>query len=163
MRVNDFVFQIYTLFVFVKESGVISVCLALAVVAIELVESLFVGSTFRVGKSQSPLAEASGGVAGVLHHPPDGHGVCLERILSFQFFVDKHGIVVIGGTAIGHFVVVAYLCVSRMHAGHQDTPRRGRYRRTGVVLGEAHSFLPELVDMGGLYFFLSIAAYVTES
>ena len=132
MRVNDFVFQIYTLFVFVKESGVISVCLALAVVAIELIESLFVGSTFRVGKSQSPL-------------------------------VDKHGIVVIGGTAIGHFVVVAYLCVSRMHAGHQDTPRRGRYRRTGVVLGEAHSFLPELVYMGGLYFFLSIADYVTES
>ena len=77
VRVCHFVGQVDTFFVIIQKRRIVCVRLALAIVSVESVEPLFVGSSFGTRIPQSPLAETSGGISRLLHHSPDSHRVRL--------------------------------------------------------------------------------------
>ena len=61
-------------FVRVEEMGVVAVSIALAIITVVPIESLFYRRSRRVGGPQAPFAEGSGGVARALENFGESHG-----------------------------------------------------------------------------------------
>ena len=120
---------------------------ALAVVAVEAIEALQDGVTFRAGESQSPFAEGRRCVACGLEGFGDGDGIFRDRKLADGF----------------DFPVAPAGCVAGVQAGHEHAPGRGADGRSGVVVGETHSLRGKAVDVGGLELFLAVTGKVSIS
>jgi hypothetical protein len=122
---------------------------ALAVVPVETVESLLVRSAARIGRSEPPLAEAPGGVAGRLEGFRNRDRPVRNRALAGKL------------AAVARVAIGADLGVAKVLAGEQDAAGRSTDRRSGVMPGEAHPFLGKLVEVRGPDLLLPVGSEFT--
>lgn len=133
------------LVVIVEVGGEVGVGVALAVIAVEAVDSLLVRGAGGVEKSHAPFAEGGGGVAG-----------------RFCDFADRDGVGGDGPLAFGnHFAVSADGAFSGVESGEEDGAARGADGGAAVGLHVAGAFFGELVDAGSLDELLTIDADVS--
>src|SRR5512133_275839 len=65
-------------------SGVVSMCLSLAVISKEEIKSLLIRNSVGVRSSQSPFAHATGYITILLQHPAECNSASRDGILSFK-------------------------------------------------------------------------------
>ena len=121
---------------------IIAVRVALAVVAKKPVEALVDRIALRAGKTESPFAERTGAVAVTTQQLGDGLLRLGDGPLAFRL----------------HFAVVANEGVPRVLASDEHAARRRADGVATVVAREAHSLRGQAVEVGGLDFFLPVAA-----
>ena len=119
---------------------------ALTVESVETVEALVERIAGGARFAQAPLAEGAGRVADFLQDLGDGDVVFAKGELAA---------VAVPGSDLE---VVADVGVTAVTTGHERAARRGADWRTGVMLGEAHTFRRHLVEMRRLDLLLTVAA-----
>ena len=127
--------------------GIVGVGFALAVVAVEHVESHVVGFTARTGVTHAPFAETTGHIAVLLEQVSQGLHVWVEGFLTFGL----------------NLLVAPNLGVAGVLTGHQRGSRRSAHGRAGVELGEGHALIDEPVQVGGRNHLLAISLDVAVS
>ena len=120
----------------IEELGVEVMGLALVEVAEPEVEALAVRRAGGVGPAQRPLADAAGGISGLLEHTRDSPLARLKHVAG----------------------IGANRSVTTMATGQQHQPRRSADRVPRVVVGEAHSLLGQAVEVGRADHLLAVAA-----
>jgi len=131
-----------------------SMCLSLANVAVEVVKALFLRVSGGVDDAKAPFAECAGGIAGVLENTCDCLGAFFQRPLACNRGAEDPSCVT------SNLYVVANLGAAAVQARHEDATGWGTDGVSAVVLSEFHSFGGEAVNIGGLDFFLAVAAQV---
>ena len=121
---------------------VITVRVALAVVAKKTIEPLMHRVAFRAGKAQTPFAECAGAVSMTAQQLGDGLLRLGDGPLAFRF----------------HFTIVADKGVPGVLAGHEHATRWRADGVAGVVTREAHALPGQAVEVGRLDFLLTVAA-----
>ena len=121
---------------------IVVVCNALTVISVKFIKSLEVGVAFRTGITQSPLAECSGNISGILQSLSQRIGFCFQRILTFRL----------------PFPVAANEGVTGVLTGHQRRARGCTNGGAGVMLGELHPIPGQFIDIWCAEQLLPVAA-----
>ena len=119
----------------------------LAQVAVEKIESLFVGQSARSRTTQAPLAYHSRPVTRFLQQFGDGYGFRGNGVLAFRF----------------DFHVAPHNGMAGVQTGHQRTARRGTDGTSGIMPGEAHTPGSQGIDVRRCEIFLTITTQIAVS
>jgi hypothetical protein len=132
------------LVVVVKIRGEITVRVALAVVAEEMIEPVLQRAAARVEHAHAPLADGGGCVAGGLEQLSDGEGALRQRLLALGL----------------DFAVRADRRMARVQPGHQRRAARCADGRAAIGLQVARALARHPVEVRRLDQLLSVHAHV---
>src|SRR6185503_1763980 len=124
--------------------GVMVVSVALTFVAEEAIKALFLRIALGVGRTQTPFADRSGGVAVLLQQRRESGGPCGKRLVALGL----------------NLAIIANESVTRMFAGHENAAGRCANCIAGIMLGQAHAFTSHSIEVGRANLLLAEAADV---
>ena len=113
----------------------------------EPIDPLLQRSPFRLGPPQPPFSERSCHISLLLQEFAERHRIRWYRVLAFRL----------------GFAIVTNKGMPGMKSRHQHTTRRSTHGVPGVVLGQAHSVLCQLIQIGGANFLLPKAPQISIS
>ena len=151
-----------SLAVTVQEVRIIKMCLELANVTIEFINSTFVWCRRRTFVSACPLTENTCIITFIFEHFWKNLMLWIVRFLTNDRKVFVYSIFYHWHVSPILFVA-SYVGMSAMLACHDCSTGRSRNRRTSICLRKAHTLFSHLVDVRSMDIWLAIASQVTIS
>ena len=127
-----------------KVIRIIVVSLALAQIAVEIIEALSVGFSAAARPAQAPFADAACFVPGLLQEVTESEGSSWNWPLAFR----------------GEFTIITNIGVASMFAGEEHATGGRTDRTAGVELGEAHPPGGKPINVGRFDLRLTVTAEV---
>ncbi|MBA7679943.1 hypothetical protein ES703_88249 [subsurface metagenome] len=134
-----------------KVSRIITVCLSLAIVSIEIIKPLFVWLACSSRASKPPLSYGSSGIARLLKDRRQSLCVWRQRTLPFLCWV----------LPSTHFIIIPDITMPGVLSSKQSAAGRRAYRASRVVLSEFYSLRCQLVYVWRSDLLLPITAQFT--